>query len=201
MSNAKCLSTFDGKHIVLRTVDMYALKHLFSWYQNLEYELSHLVHDCQMVYNELTFKEEFLSLLKNSYHVFLFIYPKNAESNADPIGFISTYKFNRLDGHIQLSIFLLPEYRKMHYSVEAGIIICHYLFTYYPIRKVCCSVFGYNTVCADLLLSIGFEKDGELRQHKYYNGRYYNVFLFSLFRDDFYNRSNKFLSRMNKTKV
>jgi len=198
VSNNVYASTFNGKHVVLQPTDMHSLKHLYSWYLNLEFELAHLMHDVHMIPNELTFKDEFLGALKNTYHLFLFIYLKG-ESNRDPIGYVSTYKFSKADGYIHFSMFLIPEYRKMYYSIEAGIMVFNYLFMHYSIRKVCSTVFGYNEICANLLISIGFAKDGELRKHKYYNGKYHNVLVMSLFKEDFYKSSQKYLDRLQKS--
>jgi len=193
--------TFIGKYTELRPVDMQSLKHLYLWHLELEYELAHFVLDGPKIPNELMFKENFLQQLKNRYHLFLFIYPKRKDASGEPIGFISTYRYNDIDGHVQISVFITPKYRSKHYSLEAGILLVNYLFTYFPLRKICGTVYEYNTVCLKVLKAAGFHIEGEMIEHKYYNGKYHNVILLALFRKTFYERAQKFIVRIQNSRV
>jgi len=128
--------TFAGRYTELRPVDMQSLKYFYLWHIDLEAELAHYVYDRPRMPNELMFKDTFLQQMKDKYHLFLFIYPKRKDANNEPIGFISTFRYNDIDGHIQLSIFITPEYRSKHFAIEAGLLLINYLFAYYPLRKV-----------------------------------------------------------------
>lgn len=125
------------------------------------------------------------------FHDFMIIIDNNT---ALPIGFIYTYNFNRQNDYIYFSIYLEEKNRKNINVATAGIIFFNYIFKYFPIRKIYCSVFDYNSVSEKVLKNAGFQLEGQLKEYRYYNRKYHDMNIYALFREDFYELKEKLKS-------
>lgn len=63
-------------------------------------------------------------------------------------------------------------------------VMCEYIFTHYSIHKITAEVFIDNLASCHVLEKNGFIKEGWLKEHAYKNGRYYDVILYALRRED-----------------
>lgn len=160
------------------------------------------VYDCYQDYesrylftNELEIKskkeswEKLKKKLAYNYHTFMIVI--NIKSNL-PIGFIYSYNYNTYDEYIYVTLFIQKEFRNLTFGAEAGILFFDYLFKYYPIRKVYCTVYDYNKMSIRFLKSAGFVLEGVLRKHRYYNGTYNDMRIMALYRDGLYKILEKF---------
>lgn len=103
-----------------------------------------------------------------------------------PIGFTYTYNFNIKNNHVYFSIYLENQSEDPIRTVYAGLIFFSYIFKYYPIRKIYCSIFDYNNINCKMLTLSGFKLEGILKKHRYFNRTYHDMKIYSLFREDFY---------------
>lgn len=65
-----------------------------------------------------------------------------------------------------------------------GYTFLNYIFDELKIRKVCAEVFDYNEISLYFHQKLGFKQDEILREHIFKNGRYCDVHLFSIFREE-----------------
>lgn len=142
-------------------------------------------------------KKDFWNIFNNkindSYHEFMVAIDLNTNN---PIGFINSFDYNSNDGYLNIAIFIDEKYRKTVFSLETGLIFLNYLFDVYPIRKIYCTVFDYNIDSQNFLNKAGFLLEGELKEHKYFNGKYHNMKIFVLYRDKLKEISNKYKYRI-----
>ncbi|KAA3635851.1 MAG: N-acetyltransferase [Calditrichaeota bacterium] len=99
-----------------------------------------------------------------------------------PVGKVSFFNYNDVNRSAELGILIDPDERKNDYATEALQILIEYLFMYRNLNKVYAETAEFNTGTIKLLESLGFHRDGVLRQHHYFNGEYHNKFAYSLIR-------------------
>lgn len=104
-------------------------------------------------------------------------------SNDLPVGFIYGYDYNTLNGYIYLAIYIDEKSRNNVIGAEAGMLFLNYLVEKYPIRKVYCTVYEYNKPSFKMLKNAGFKTEGVLKEHRYFNGKYHNMYIVSLERE------------------
>lgn len=108
-----------------------------------------------------------------------------------PIGFIYTYNFNRQNDYIFFAIYLEKKSRNNMNVAVTSMIFFNYIFKYYPIRKIYCSLFDYNNISKKVLKTAGFQLEGCLKQYRYFNREYHDMSIYALFRNEFYNLKQK----------
>lgn len=99
-----------------------------------------------------------------------------------PVGIISFFDYNYLNRSAELGIIIDPDERQTGYAQEALKILIKYLFNYRDFNKVYCETASYNTGAIALVESLDFKRDGVLRKHHYYNGDYFDKYVYSLLR-------------------
>lgn len=170
----------SGKGIKLMPLSRYNIQDLFLMQNNVD-EM-YLWTASRDILTESQLEDIFINRLSQYYHVYLLIY----NENNDCCGLIYSYDYNVLDGFTYTTIYLQKEFRNQGVAQKSGMLFFDYLFTYYPIRKIYCDVIAYNEHSRHFLQKSGMAIEGELKQHKFYAGKYYDVIKFSMFRENFY---------------
>lgn len=98
------------------------------------------------------------------------------------IGKISFFNYNDVNRSAELGLLVDPVHRKRGYGKEALQLMTSFLFDFRNLNKIYAETAEFNTPTVHLLESLGFHKDGTLRQHHYFNGEYYDKFVYSLIR-------------------
>lgn len=77
------------------------------------------------------------------------------------------------------------------YSVEASNLLFDYAFNILNLRKIFSYPLCFNEASLKMHKKIGnFKEEGCLRKHIFYNEKYHDVYILSLFKEDF-NKTNK----------
>lgn len=108
-----------------------------------------------------------------------------------PIGDCGFNKINWIDrrGNIGLGIGE-PEYWNQGIASEAVGIILKYGFEELGLYKITADVFAPNIgswTCAE---KVGMKREAKLEKHEYIDGKYEDVFIYSIFKDDWKNKKN-----------
>lgn len=135
------------------------------------------------------FKQKFENKLYASYKDFLIIEVENSFA-----GFVASYDFKVVDGHIKGMIYIEPNFRS-GYVCMAGIEFANILFQYYNIRKIYTEVFAYNRYSITYHEKIGFTEECRLKQYKYFDGKFWDVIYFQISRESFYEKNQNFITR------
>ncbi|MFQ5453936.1 MAG: GNAT family N-acetyltransferase [Candidatus Zixiibacteriota bacterium] len=101
-----------------------------------------------------------------------------------PVGKITFFNYNTLNRSAELGILIDPDEHKNGYAKDAMKVLIKYLFRYRDLNKVYCQTAEFNSASIKLLESLGFEKDGTLRDHHFYDGEFHSDFIYSLVRFD-----------------
>ncbi|MDH4156096.1 MAG: GNAT family N-acetyltransferase [candidate division Zixibacteria bacterium] len=96
------------------------------------------------------------------------------------VGKIVFYDLNSLNRSAGLGLLIDPDERKKGYAADAMRVLTRFLFQYRGLNKVYAQTPEFNAGAARLLESLGFKRDACLRDHHFYNGKFYNSFIYSL---------------------
>lgn len=134
-------------------------------------------------YSFSEFCESFRNRQREYYYNFMII--RRAESS-EPLGFIYAYNYQPINGFVYTTCYVEKSKRNLRLGALAVIYYYDMWFRENPIIKICNDVFEYNQPSYSCMIRM-FHLDGILRRHRYYMGKYYDVYSFSILREEFYN--------------
>ncbi len=98
------------------------------------------------------------------------------------VGTISFFDYNNLNRSAELGLLIDPDERKNGFAKDALKTLINYLFRHRDLYKVYAQTWAENTGSVKLLESIGFNRDGVLRNHHFYDGEFSADYIYSLLR-------------------
>ncbi len=124
-------------------------------------------------------------LHKGENDVYFFVI-EDLEGNA--VGSISSNTVSKIDGCFRYGIGIIEPAREKGYAREAIQIFLNYYFNELRYHKVNASVYEFNASSITLHEKMGFVKEGHLRETKFTEGKYWDVILFGMTKDEFNTR-------------
>jgi len=100
-----------------------------------------------------------------------------------PIGFVQLYDINLYDGWAHFTVYVEEPFRKRGHGAEAVMGFLDYAFSHFNLRKIYAEVNGFNEAARALVLRNGFVEEGRLRDHVYWDGRFWDFYNLALYRD------------------
>lgn len=140
------------------------------------------MHFCSTRRNSVSmdeFDEELLADLNRDSHKQCLIFNRGI-----PIGTIYSYGLNHTDGHIYISIYIVPEYEKSGYGAEAFSMFLWYLFETLSLYKVYTDAYSYNEHSINCLRHAGFVEEGRFKGHRIYREERHDLIRFSFSQDE-----------------
>lgn len=104
------------------------------------------------------------------------------------VGLVQALDANLLDGHARLSVVVSPERIGTGWGVEALASFVDYLFATFPFRKLYAEVPAYAWPAVASGGDRVFSIEGTLRGHRFADGRWWDVSLVAVHRDDWIRR-------------
>jgi len=101
---------------------------------------------------------------------------------------IGEIKFTRIrwfNRKAELSIIIKKEYQQKGYGKKAMKQIMCFAFNKMNLHRLEAEIIEYNKVSIALIEKLGFKKEGTLRQAKYSQGKYWDIFRYGILRDEF----------------
>lgn len=141
-----------------------------------------------------SFAQQFERKLSSNFKDFLII-----EVDKKFAGFMVSYDYKSIDGHIKLMLYYEKEFRSGFLSL-AGIEFVDILFQYYSIRKIYTEVYSYNLESIRYHEKAGFIEECRLKEYRYFNGKYWDVIYYSIDRNHFYLQNQHLIDRFFKNK-
>ena len=169
--------SFIGKKVYLRAETVEDAKRHLDWFNKSEPH-SMTVHPLPFV-SEPDITDRFKKLEKTPYKQAFAIILSEDDSH---IGKVSFFNYNDVNRSAELGILVDQHFRNNEFGKEALQLLISFLFDFRNLNKVYAETAEFNTPTVHLLESLGFHKDGTLRQHHYFNGEYYSKFVYSLIR-------------------
>lgn len=90
--------------------------------------------------------------------------------------------FNR---KAELSLFLDPAFHQKGFGTSALIALMKHAFFSMNFYRLEAEVIEYNSPALKLVKKLGFVEEGRLRQAKYFDGIYYDIFRFGILKHEF----------------
>lgn len=101
-----------------------------------------------------------------------------------PVGTVTAYNADPRNSVVYLAVAITPEFEKSGWALEAVVIFIEYLFRVWNLRKVYIEAVEFNF--AEYASGIGrfFQLEGCLRDHEYFEGQYWHVYISALYREN-----------------
>lgn len=100
------------------------------------------------------------------------------------IGYIAGYNYNKVDGYIYITSILEG---KENLNKEALNLFIVYLLKCFPIRKIYCEVYEKEEKKINVLKNFGFVVEAKLKEDTFFDGKYYDKYMLTLYREDYCN--------------
>lgn len=107
------------------------------------------------------------------------------------VGFAYSYDFHGLDGHCLFSVAVKPEYQMTGSGGMISFQFLEYLFKNYNLRKVFIHVYGNNVHSRQCVEAFGFALEGTLREYRFFDGKFEDLFIYSITRQGFHDIMNR----------
>ena len=89
-----------------------------------------------------------------------------------------------LNRKAELNIIIKREFRKRGYAKEVLSEMIEYGFMILNFHRLEAEIYNYNEASIRLVENVGFEKEGELREAKYSNGKYHSILRYGLLKKE-----------------
>jgi len=144
-------------------------------------DISHMVQSLSVIDRDKLGLSDFEVRTKNNTWISLFIISHKSQD----VGFIKIQK--NIDNRIcEITMtYISPEKRKSHIAYKAIICLFYYIFEYLKYEKVESRCLEFNTESFEAQKKY-YKLEGELKKHIIHKGKYYSLFLFAFFKEDFY---------------
>jgi RimJ/RimL family protein N-acetyltransferase len=105
------------------------------------------------------------------------------ESTGRPVGLVFDYDRTVEDGWTRATTLLQEENVGRGAGVIATALFMDWLFQTLPFRKVYHEAYGYNETVLRMWRKLGLIEEGVLKGDRYWNGAYWNLHIFALYRE------------------
>lgn len=172
-----------GKDIKLRPLQYGDETLFFKWRNDLEY--IGLTKSIRLPKHQGIEKEWLDAVMRDkSNKSVIFI----IETVSDPVsvGFVQLNQIDWISRNCTFGI-AIPEkdFQGRGFGKDVMRLIFDYAFNFLNLKKVSLEVTSFNTNSIHLYEKTGFEKEGILKQHYFWNGNYHDVLIYSLFKENF----------------
>jgi RimJ/RimL family protein N-acetyltransferase len=105
------------------------------------------------------------------------------ESAGRPVGLVFDYDRTLDDGWTRVTTLVLEESAGRGGGVIGACLFMDWLFQSLPLRKMYHEVFGYNESVVRMWRKVGLTEEGVLKGDRYWNGAYWDLHIFALYRE------------------
>lgn len=137
--------------------------------------------------NKLVERNFIESLYKDDKNILL-----GMEVNGTLIGSIGLHRIDWVNRSTELGVVIFrKEYWNKGYGTKAIDLMLKYAFEYLNMNRVSLKVYEYNERAIHVYEKCGFKVEGRLRKAKFFKGRYWDVLVMSILRDEYFESRRK----------
>jgi len=114
-------------------------------------------------------------------------------STKQPVGLVVAYGADFQNSHVQVAVLLDPSVQRQAWPHEAVILFVNYLFINWNLRKLYAEALGFNYQQFASGAGRIFRVEAKLREYHYWDGRYWDKFIFACTREDWDGLRARFL--------
>ncbi len=168
-----------GKNVVLRPVEKSDVPNLVRWINDPD--VRRFLNN-SFPQNERD-EEEWVSSLSKKTNNIVFALETLSGS---PIGVMGLHNIKWRDGVATTGAFIgEKEYWGKGLGSEAKLLLLDYAFNTLNLRKICSDVIAFNERSYKYSLKCGYKEEARLKSHIFRAGRYWDMILLAVFREDF----------------
>jgi RimJ/RimL family protein N-acetyltransferase len=101
-----------------------------------------------------------------------------------PVGFVFLFGIEPCRDHAEIGCWIVPDEQGNGYATEAAGLCLDHAFDDRGLHRVFSQVFEHNDASMSVLESLGFQREGCLREHDYIRGSYRDTYVFGLLADE-----------------
>jgi RimJ/RimL family protein N-acetyltransferase len=99
------------------------------------------------------------------------------------------YAPNLPDGYAYVGIVLASTYTLEGWPLEGLVLLLDYAFMMWDLRKLYGEILGVNWSSWSRALGRYFQEEGQLKEHTFFGGRWWDMHIVAVYRDDWLNRT------------
>ncbi|MBO8160920.1 MAG: GNAT family N-acetyltransferase [Thermosipho sp. (in: Bacteria)] len=107
----------------------------------------------------------------------------NFMENSDVIGFV-TFDMRYFNKNAYITYYLVPEERGKGKGKKMLSFAIDFAFNELNLERITAEVYEYNEKSLKLLEKLGFKIEGRIRKGKYHNGRYYDILIYGMLKEE-----------------
>lgn len=171
---------FEGKKIKLTAITEKHSEYFYHMFNDME-----LQRNADFIKNPTSIEQVMKTIeeIQNANEFDFWFVIEDLEGNI--VGDIDINDPEIRHGTFKYGISILPEYRGNGYAKEAILIELNYYFNELRFNKANAEIHAFNKISKKLNESIGFKKEGEIREAIYVNGAYYNEYVYGITKKEF----------------
>jgi len=176
------MNYWEGSKVRLRSVEPEDWEFFYNW--NLETDTQKNLaaiwfpQSKENVKNWI--KKEIAKAPENEEHFFVI-----ETLTGETIGCINANTLSKNNGSFRYGLGIVQSQRKKGYASEAIKIFLNYYFNELRYNKVNAAVYSFNESSIVLHEKLGLIQEGRLRQVKFTDGKYWDILLFGMTKDEF----------------
>lgn len=171
-----------GKYIYLRTFTPADLEYLNAWADDAHLERmvgSEFLELYRAYEKDPAFHE---AVLMDPTQIVLVMVPYRT---GKPAGLVRLFGIHQVEGYASIETIVGdPHAARRGYGVQASRLMAYWGVDTLGLRRLESKVFAYNPLSINTLKRNGFTQEGVLRQATYRDGRYWDIIVFGILRDE-----------------
>jgi RimJ/RimL family protein N-acetyltransferase len=121
------------------------------------------------------------------------------KSTNEPVGLVAGYGLDWRDATCSLAITAFPSHIGAGWILEGAELFLDYLFMLFPLRKVYAETVAGNYETFTAGAGLVFHEEGRLRDHDFYDGKYWDKVTLAVYRDEWQTRYERIRARSAST--
>ena len=175
----------QGRRVRLRTFGRADMRYLSQWADSpfvesmvgsdFLYQYKHLYHRRNDLFLDL--------MVRDGSQLNALIVPTTGDG--EPVGFVRLFSINLLHGYAFLETVIAdPRSLRKGWGVEASRLIAVYAVDTLGIRRIEAKAYAYNRLSQNALRRNGFRLEGALREACFHEGKYWDILVFGIIKDE-----------------
>jgi len=169
-----------GKHVRLRAIEENDLLTLTNWRNDPEVYRQFFEYEPLSLVMERKWFDEFLKRREEKFWI------AETIKESKPVGTIGLVNIHWRNRRAEMGrVLVCPECRGNGYGKEMSELLLEYAFDHMNLNRIYLEVFADNTRAVSLYKSLGFLEEGLLREHVFADGRYCDVSILGILREEY----------------
>lgn len=183
---------FSGRKVILEKPQIKDADVLQRWYLDKEFRLlydGYRGNSLDMIMAEIKDGQDILDPQATRLNFIV-----RAKHTGNPLGVAAIMDIDRQNGHVSVAPGIADESRRlMGFGFDLMVVLCDIVFHEFDFHRCYMRINDHNQLGLRSALSFGFKAEGQLRDHIFSGGRYYDQWIMGLLKEEY--EKNSVVSR------